>query len=231
MPDCGFPVNYTLSLVPKNYASSTETPFSIDYKGVTSDPEFVFFNITELDPAVELEEGAEAGILHFEPLTEESTGKTWAVYIYGEVIANKTVNVFPVTAVNNFFDVTVPLINTQVVNTAPFLAKHAKLMLAVANTTNDYVLGIPWDMQLNEFEIKEWGIKDLAEIPDWITLKQTVLNVTGIVFTVTPPPEELDSRFEIFVTLEEINIEEPLTVIYRTKLSVIKSAEDAIAVQ
>lgn len=65
-------------------------------------------------------------------------------------------------------------------------------MLATVNTTNDYVMGIPWDMQLNEFEIEEWGIKDLAEIPDWFTLKPTVLNVTGIVFTVTPPLEAID---------------------------------------
>lgn len=111
MPECGFPVNYTLSLVPKDYGTSTETPFSIDYKGVTSDPEFVFFNITEIESEAELVEDAEAGTLYFEPLSEALRGKTWAVYIHGEVNVNKTVNPFPVTAINDFFDVTVPKID------------------------------------------------------------------------------------------------------------------------
>ena len=89
-------------------------------------------------------------------------GRSFAVYINGNVAVNKTVNVHPVSAYNTrFFDVSVSAQSVDLGNTAPKIsAFQYNINLSLDQEEKEVVIGTPYDMQLDDFYVAEWGIQD-----------------------------------------------------------------------
>ena len=88
-------------------------------------------------------------------------GRSFAVYINGNVAVNKTVNTQPVSAHNTrFFDISVTAQAVDLGNTAPKIsAFQNNIELTLDQGEQEVVIGTPYDMQLNDFYVAEWGVK------------------------------------------------------------------------
>ena len=58
-----------------------------------------------------------AGKLSFKPLSQDLAGKSFAVYINGNVNVNTTINTSPVSQHNEYFDISIDILDLE--NTAP----------------------------------------------------------------------------------------------------------------
>ena len=83
-------------------------------------------------------------------------GSTYAVFITGQVNVNTTINTEPVRNTNEAFDVTVDF-EVTFANTAPKVAGLARVMEIFPDLSKVYVVGSPYDMQLDTFYLEEWG--------------------------------------------------------------------------
>ena len=57
-------------------------------------------------------------------------------------------------------------------NTAPMMANFQSEFQVFANYSRSYIVGVPYDMQLDKFYMQEWGFKGLKSDespPDWIS--------------------------------------------------------------
>ena len=94
MPECGFSIDYTVTLIEKGYQSSEQPSFTPDLEGQTPIPEFMLLDL-------------EANTLTIEPTSGQLLGKSYAVYIRGHLHVNETIQE-PMSTLSDYFDISVP---------------------------------------------------------------------------------------------------------------------------
>ena len=130
-----------------------------------------------------------AGKLSFKPLSQDLAGKSFAVYINGNVNVNNTINTSPVSQHNEYFDISIDMLELE--NTAPNIqgfVEELNLIGGESQAEDDiYNVGTPYDMQLDEFYVSEWGIdSDLpTDVPNWINFLNATIT-EGVKFIIKP---------------------------------------------
>ena len=69
----------------------------------------------------------------------------------------------------------------------------------MVNETTTINLGFPFHVQLDEFEVSDWGTTS-GPVPAWITFLE-ISNERGIKFKVSPPEENAGREYEMFCIL------------------------------
>ena len=75
--------------------------------------------------------------------------------------------------------------------------------------TDVYSIGIPFDMQLDDFYVSKWGY--VNNIPDefkptWIVFLNKTIE-EGLKFQLSPNMTDVDTQYKLFIELTDLNIE------------------------
>ena len=92
----------------------------------------------------------------------------------------------------------------------------------IANQTTILNLGKPYDTELDDFYVEEWGLKELAksDFPPWITfLNKTVEE--GVKFMMEPTFEDVGKEYKLYFKLTDLNANDPQSEEFEVKVLVI----------
>ena len=97
-------------------------------------------------------------------------------------------------------------------NTAPQLDSLQTQIFVFAGTESVEVIGLPYDLQLDDFHVAAWGIdsgdqKELVK-PDWVSFLNGDIS-EGLIFKFTPKEEQKDLSFHFKLVLADLNIDDP----------------------
>ena len=90
------------------------------------------------------------------------------------------------------------------------IANFQSELKVFANYSRSFIVGVPYDMQLDKFYMQEWGFKGLKSDespPDWISLVNKTDFSKGIQFNLSPTYENLGTKTTVFFILRDIREE------------------------
>jgi len=136
----------------------------------------------------------------------KNEGFSYAVFINGNLNVNSTVQ-GPVNAVSQQFDVQIPSTVIKVGNTAPKVSNKVASLMVLPNEPTVRTVGLPFDPQLDDYWVLEWGINGLEEdeaqeVLNWVSF----VNVTvsdGIKFRFEPKDVHAGMKFTIYYALQD----------------------------
>ena len=99
----------------------------------------------------------------------------------------------------------------------------------IASQSTILNLGKPYDDELDDFYVEEWGIKELAEseIPPWITFLNETVDA-GVKFMMEPALEDAGKEYKLYFKLSDLNTNDPQSNEFEVKVLVIKPFEEII---
>jgi len=77
----------------------------------------------------------------------------------------------------------------------------------ITDLSQNYLVGTPYDMNLDKFYVEEWGFKGLDPIetpPQWIQFKNDTDVEEGLLFFISPTMAELGLSYTVHFTLRDI---------------------------
>ena len=191
LPLCGFEISYNVSLLETNYQDSNHPEFTKELEGTTPDATFVTYR---------------DGTITISPNDSVLLGRTWSVFLTGNVAVNTTVQ-GPVYGTAEPFKLTVPFLVVHLKNEPPMMQSRVKSLKVYAEVDMSYMIGVPVDMQLDPFYLSEWNFGGLREDqrPTWITFNNsTEVDITeGIYFQINPPAEAVGTSVTLYYTLQD----------------------------